>query len=50
MLAAPGECEQAGTTPAKGLKLSGEAELSLLLPLDVFALVRAQKLAGQRRE
>lgn len=39
----PGEAEQEGTTPAKGLIVSGEAKVSPLLLLDIFALVRAQK-------
>lgn len=52
MLAAcePGEPVQAGTTPAKGLMVSGEAKVSLLLLLDIFVLVRAQKLARQCSE
>lgn len=43
----PGEPVQAGTTPAKGLMVSREAKVSLLLLLDIFVLVRAQKLARQ---
>lgn len=46
----PGEPVQEGTTPAKGLIVSGEAKVSLLLLLDIFVLVRAQKLARQHRE
>jgi len=41
---------RAGTTPAKGLMVSGEAEVSLLLLLDIFVVVRAQKLARQCSE
>lgn len=46
----PGESVHAGTTPAKGLIVSGEAKVSLLLLLDIFVLVRAQKLARQCSE
>lgn len=46
----PGESVHAGMTPAKGLIVSGEAKVSLLLLLDIFVLVRAQKLARQCSE